>query len=133
MIRFFLILAAIAGVAFGANQLLARDNSAGWEKYSASSFKAAQSNGETIVVDVYASWCPTCRAQTPILNELRKDARLKNVRFVKVDFDKDKAFLRAHRIPRQSTIVVFKGMKETGRSIAQTNRGKLRGFVLGKI
>lgn len=133
MIRFFVILAAIAGVAFGANQLIAKDNHAGWEKYSAASFKAAQQKGDTIVVDVYATWCPTCRAQAPILDELRKDTRLKNVRFMKVNFDKDKSFLRAHRIPRQSTVVVFKGTTESGRSIAQTNRSKLRGFVLSSI
>lgn len=133
MIRFFLILASIAGLAFGANQLIAKDTPAGWETYSADSFKAAQNAGDTIVVDVYATWCPTCRAQAPILNELRKDARLKNTRFVKVNFDKHKSFLREHRIPRQSTILVFKGKTESGRSIAQTNRGKLRTFVLSSI
>ncbi len=104
-----------------------------WTEYSPAAFTAAQKAGKTIVVDVHADWCPTCRAQQPILNALRGEKRLKNAVFMKVDFDNDKDFLSANRIPRQSTIVVFKGMKETGRSIAQTDRAKLRTFVLSSI
>ena len=51
----------------------------------------------------------------------------------RVDFDKQKAFLRAHRIPRQSTVLVFKGRKEIARSIAQTDRNRLRAVVLGAL
>lgn len=105
----------------------------GWTSYSDASFSSAQNAGKTIVVDVHAKWCPTCRAQQPILNELRADKRFKDVVFVKVDFDREKAFLRANRVPRQSTILVFKGKKETARSIAETNRERLRGVVLGAI
>lgn len=105
----------------------------GWTSYSDASFARAQNAGKTIIVDVHADWCPTCRAQQPILNELRADKRLKDVVFIKVDFDSDKGFLRANRIPRQSTIVVFKGKKETARSIAETNRERLRSVVLGAI
>ncbi|NMW31937.1 thioredoxin family protein [Altererythrobacter sp. RZ02] len=104
-----------------------------WTSYSDESFARAQNAGKTIIVDVHADWCPTCRAQQPILNELRADKRLKDVVFIKVDFDSDKGFLRANRIPRQSTIVVFKGKKETARSIAETNRKRLRSVVLGAI
>lgn len=102
-------------------------------QYSESGFAAAQREGRTIIVDVHADWCPTCRAQSPILRELRDDPRLANALFVRVDFDSERAFLRAHRIPRQSTILVFQGREETGRSIAETNRTRLRNFVLGAI
>lgn len=102
-------------------------------EYSASEFRAAQEEGRTIVVDVHASWCPTCRAQAPIINELRSDPRLADALFVRVNFDDDRAFLRAHRVSRQSTILVFNGAEEKGRSIAETNRDRLRAFVLGNI
>ena len=101
--------------------------------YSESAFAAAQREGRTIIVDVHADWCPTCRAQAPILSELRNDPRLADALFVRVDFDSERAFLRAHRIPRQSTILVFKGRTEEGRSIAETNRNRLRSFVLSNI
>lgn len=101
-----------------------------WVDYSAERFARAQEAGKTILVDVHADWCPTCKAQGPILESLRNDERLETLTFMRVDFDEEKEFLRAHRIPRQSTILVFKGKQESGRSIAETDPARLRNFVL---
>lgn len=131
LLSVFVLALITAGVLF--SSISPADAAPGWTRYSASSFAKAQNAGRVIVVDVHAEWCPTCRAQQPILNELRKDKRLAKAMFVKVDFDTDKDFLRAHRIPRQSTIVVFKGKTETARSVAQTDRTVLREAVLGAI
>ena len=133
MTRLFLLIAAIGALVIGAMQLNAQGVPAGWQTYDEAEFMMAQKKGKTIVVDVYADWCPTCRAQAPILEELRQENQSGDVLFVKVDFDEEKAFLRAHRIPRQSTILVFKGMDETARSIAETNRSRLRSVVLGAL
>ena len=133
MFRLFALLSVVASVFFAATQLTAKDAPQGWVQYSPQAFAAAQASGDPVVVDVYAPWCPTCRAQAPILDELRQDDRLANATFIKVNFDKNKAFLRAHRIPRQSTILVFRGETEVARSIAETNRTRLRGVVLGAI
>ncbi|QDH34361.1 thioredoxin family protein [Porphyrobacter sp. YT40] len=134
MLRFVSLLAAIGVLLAAALSVTARaESGGGWQAYDASSFAAAQGAGKTIVVDVHADWCPTCRAQAPILDELRKERASDTVAFVRVDFDKDKAFLRAHRIPRQSTVLVFKGGKEVARSIAETDRGRLRQMVLGAL
>ena len=119
----FLILAAPAAAAA----------TTGWTQYSSAEFARAQAAGKTIVVDVHADWCPTCRAQQPTLDALRGDPRLKGAVFVKVDFDTDKGFLRQYRIPRQSTVLVFKGTRETARSIAETRPAQLRAAVLGGI
>ena len=133
MFRILSLLAIIASIALAATQINAEAKAPGWQKYSASSFKAAQASGKTIVVDVYASWCPTCRAQAPILDEIRTEQASADTIFVKVNFDKDKSFLRTHRVPRQSTVLVFKGTKEVARSIAQTQRTALRSTILGAI
>lgn len=106
---------------------------AGWKTYSAGEFQGLQSQGKTIVADVHADWCPTCRAQQPTLEALRTDPRLRNVVFVRVDFDRDTDFLRRFRIPRQSTIVVFKGNRETARSVAETRPAQLRAAVLAGL
>lgn len=122
-----LLLLALAAFAGGSAAMAATPQ---WQQYSPAKFAAAQNAGKTIVVDVHATWCPTCKAQAPILNSMRGEPRLKDAVFFKVDFDKEKAFLRQHRIPRQSTILVFKGKQETARSIAETDRGKLRAAIL---
>jgi thiol:disulfide interchange protein len=103
--------------------------SSAWIDYSPESFSEAQAEGKTILVDVTADWCPTCKAQHPILNELTEEERMKDVLFVRVDFDQQKDFLKAHKIPRQSTILIFNGNTEVDRSIAETNRDRLRNFV----
>ncbi|MEP2734695.1 MAG: thioredoxin family protein [Erythrobacter sp.] len=133
MFRIISIIAVIVGILAAATQLTAKSEAPGWQNYSAKGFSTAQSSGKTIVVDVYATWCPTCRAQAPILDELRAEKASKDVIFVKVNFDDHKAFLRANRIPRQSTVLVFKGRKEVARSIAQTNRSALRKAVLSAL
>lgn len=133
MTRLFLIIAALGAFVIGATQLTAQGSAAGWTTYDEAEFMMAQKKGKTIVVDVYADWCPTCRAQAPILEELRSEEQSGDVLFVKVNFDDEKAFLRANRIPRQSTVLVFKGMDEVARSIAETNRTRLRGVVLGAL
>ncbi len=130
MLRFFALIAAIGAIVIGAMQLSAKSDTTGWQTYDAAEFTMAQGKGKTIVVDVYADWCPTCRAQAPILDELRAEKSGANVKFVKVNFDDEKAFLRKHRIPRQSTVLVFKGEKEVARTIAETNRTRLRSAIL---
>lgn len=133
MFRLFALIAAVGALFVGAMQLSAAADTKGWTTYDASEFMMAQKKGKTIVVDVYADWCPTCRAQAPILDKLRVEKQSSDVLFVKVNYDENKAFLREHRVPRQSTVLVFKGMEETARSIAQTNRTALRGVVLGAL
>ena len=133
MFRLFALIAAVGALFISAMQLSAAADTAGWTRYDASEFMMAQKKGKTIVVDVYADWCPTCRAQAPILEELRTEKQSSDVLFVKVNFDEEKAFLRQHRIPRQSSVLVFKGMEEKARSIAQTDRNALRGAVLGAL
>ncbi len=133
MTRLFVLIAVIGALVIGAMQLSAQASTAGWQAYDEAEFVMAQEKGKTIVVDIYADWCPTCRAQAPILDELRQERASGDVLFVKVNFDEEKAFLRAHRVPRQSTVLVFNGTAETTRSIAETNRARLRSVVLGAL
>ena len=101
--------------------------------YTSDGFAAAQQSGETILVDVTADWCPTCRAQKPILHELWTEESLGDVLFIHVDFDVHKDFLREHNVPRQSTILIFHGDAEIDRSVAETDRERLRAFVLETV
>lgn len=133
MSRLFLFLTVIGALVVGVMQLNAQVSTAGWQTYDEAEFMMAQKKGKTIVVDVYANWCPTCRAQAPIMDELRQEHAGADVLFVKVNFDEEKDFLRAHRIPRQSTILIFNGMEERARSIAETDRARLRSVVLDAL
>ncbi len=84
-------------------------------------FAAAQALGQPILVGVSASWCPTCRAQKPIIDKISADPRFKDLTIFEVDFDSRKDVLRKFGAQVQSTLIVFKGATETGRSVGSTS------------
>jgi thioredoxin 1 len=97
--------------------------------YTSEAFAAAQKAGKPIFVDVHASWCPTCKAQKPILSELMADPKFKNLVYFVVDFDSQKDAVKFFGAREQSTLVAFKGDKETGRSVGDTNRSSIAALL----
>lgn len=95
--------------------------SAADQPFSKAAFAAAQAAGKPIVVHIYAPWCPTCRAQEPILAKLEAEPGFSALESFRVDFDGQKDAVRALKATNQSTIIVFKGAKEVGRSVGETN------------
>lgn len=101
--------------------------------FSAQAFEAARSAGKSILVEVSAPWCPTCRAQKPILSDLRAEARFKNLVVFNVDFDSQKDALRKFNAQRQSTLIVFKGGAEVGRSVGDTKKASIEALLARAI
>ena len=105
--------------------------SPGNKPYNQSEFDSAQAAGRPILIEVHAPWCPTCRAQAPILAKLKSEPRFKNLVTFEIDFDSQKELLRRLNVRSQSTLIVFKGRTEVGRSTGDTNAGSI-GALLGK-
>ena len=93
--------------------------------FTDAALKAAQKAGKPILVDITASWCPTCRAQKPILSELIKRDKFRNVVVLEVDFDSQKDVVRSLNARNQSTLIVFKGATEVGRSAGDTDAASI--------
>ena len=93
--------------------------------FDQSSFEAAQKQGKPIVVDIAASWCPTCAAQKPIVEALVADPAYKDMVVFHMDFDTQKESVRALGAQMQSTLIAYSGDKETGRSVGDTNPGSI--------
>jgi thiol-disulfide isomerase/thioredoxin len=89
--------------------------------FEAASFAAAQSAGKPILIDVFAPWCPTCKAQQVVLEELRQNPAYDAVVVFKVDYDNQKDAVRSFGAQRQSTLIAFNGATETGRSVGDTS------------
>jgi thioredoxin 1 len=121
-----LLLAIVASVALiGALPAAAAD----WKPFSAESFAAAQKEGKSILVDIFAVWCPVCRAQNPILVQLTREPRFKDLVVFKVDFDNQKGDVRALKAQQQSTLITFKGETEKGRTVGDTNEKSITALV----
>ena len=89
--------------------------------YSAAAFDTAQKAGTPILVEIHAPWCPTCRAQAPILSQLEGEPKYAGLVVFHVDFDSQKDAVKRFGARMQSTLVTFKGGAETGRSVGDTN------------
>lgn len=85
-------------------------------------FETAKSSGKPVLIEVSAPWCPVCKAQKPILAELTSMAKFKDLVMFEVDFDSQKDVLRQLNVQKQSTLIVYKGAKEAGRSTGDTNK-----------
>jgi thioredoxin 1 len=97
--------------------------------YSDAAFKAAQKAGKSIFIDISASWCPTCKAQAPIIKNLLGSAKFKDIVTFKVDFDAQSDVVRALGAQQQSTLITFKGEKEMGRSVGDTDAASIEALL----
>jgi len=97
--------------------------------FSAEAFKTAQAAGSPILVEIHADWCPTCKAQGPILDRLTADPKFKNLKIFRVDFDAMKMMVKEFGARMQSTLIVFKGTAEQGRSVGDTNEASIASLL----
>ncbi len=99
------------------------------KKYDQATFDALAAAGKPVVVVVHATWCPTCKAQDPIQKGLMKSEPFKDYTMLTLDFDADKPILKTLRVSQQSTMIVFKGKTEVGRSVGDTTKAGIEGLM----
>ncbi|MGB6310247.1 MAG: thioredoxin family protein [Steroidobacteraceae bacterium] len=105
--------------------LLAAPAMAGEQPYTAATLSRMLAAGQPVVVDFHADWCPTCRAQAPIVKDLLSTPELKNVTVLLADYDTELALRKSLKVANQSTFVVFRQGKEVARSTGDTTRDGL--------
>jgi len=122
--RSALVAAAAAGAALVVPALATETRT-----FDPASFAAAQKAGKSIFVAIHASWCPTCKAQKPILSELMADPKFKDLVYFVVDFDSQKDAVKYFNARMQSTLIAFKGATETGRTVGDTNQASIAALL----
>jgi|SRR5215472_12146288 len=118
-ICFILAVAGFAGVAQAKEQ----------HPFTEEVFKAAQDSGKTILIEIHADWCPTCKIQLPILDRLSRLPAYSGIERFRVDFDAQKREVMRFKATSQSTLVLFKGKTELARSVGETNEGRIRAML----
>jgi thioredoxin 1 len=97
--------------------------------FSEQAFKAAQAAGSPILVEIHADWCPTCKAQQPILDKLTAAPKFKDLKIFRVDFESMKPVVKQFGARMQSTLIVFKGSAEEGRSVGDTQESSIEALL----
>jgi thiol-disulfide isomerase/thioredoxin len=103
------------------------------KKYDAAEFKAAQEAGKPAIVHVTAPWCPTCKAQHEVLDELAAMPDYASVTLFQVDFDSQKDVVKGFKATSQSTLIAYSGANETGRLVGQTNLKAIETLVASSM
>lgn len=126
------VLPALAAGAFSmlmATAVMAADI----KPFETAAFEAAQKEGRPIVVDIAASWCPTCKAQKPIIQSLAADAAFDEMIVFEVDFDSQKDVVRSLDARMQSTLIAYDGSTETGRSVGDTKPDSIKALFTSAL
>lgn len=97
--------------------------------FDRAAFEQAQAADKRILIDVWAPWCPTCRAQEPIIDRVAGARGNENLIVFRVHFDDQKAEVRRFGAQRQSTLIAYRGTRETGRLVAETNPDRIATLV----
>lgn len=110
---------------------LAVDGASAMERksFDATDFAVSQARGERILIDISATWCPTCKAQKPIIEGLAAAPENTDLVIYDVDFDSMKDVVRSFGARMQSTLIAFKGATETARSVGDTNPDSIATLV----
>lgn len=101
------------------------------EKFDVAKFAQAQAEGRSVLVEISADWCPVCVQQKPIVHAL--ETEFPKLTVFDVDFDTAKDITGMFKAPYQSTLIMFKGRTETGRSTGQTDPAAIKALVLGGL
>ncbi len=98
--------------------------------FTAQAFQDAENANKSILIEIHASWCPTCKQQKAILNNLLlPEPKFKDMVVLRVDFDSQKAIVSEFGARMQSTLIVYKGKKEVGRSVGATDPDSLAALL----
>lgn len=124
MRRLFLVLAAVAAI--GISPAFA---GTAFSPYDKTKLDAFIKSGAPVVVHVHAEWCPVCRRQVMVLDELFNDPALAKIEVVRVNYDKDRDFVSGYKVKRQANILVFKGGKEVSRIDYDADVARIRAAV----
>lgn len=112
----------ISALTFAASQAFALNI----EPYSAEALKVAQSAGKPVALHFHASWCSTCRAQERAFQGMKDAPELKDVTLLVVDYDKERPLRKTLNVRNQSTVIVYKGDKQTALVAGETDPASLQ-------
>lgn len=80
-----------------------------------------------VVVDFFAEWCGPCKMLAPVLIEISKE--MKDVRFYKVDIDKDNELVKRFNVLSVPTLLLFKDGVLVSKTLGYSPKNLIEIFI----
>lgn len=77
-----------------------------------------------VVVDFWAAWCGPCKMMAPVFAGAARQLE-PNVRFAKLDTEREPGLASAYNVRSIPTLILFKGGREAGRTAGAMDLGGL--------
>ncbi|MBX7255859.1 MAG: thioredoxin family protein [Candidatus Hydrogenedentes bacterium] len=87
----------------------------------------AEAQGQPVLVDFYATWCPPCRAMSPNVNTIA----LEGSRVAVVDIDLAPDLAERHQVESVPTLLIFREGKVVRMEVGYHSTDELRALLKG--
>lgn len=101
--------------------------------FDEAAFAAAQKAGQPILIWVHAPWCPVCRQQGRTIERITAEAPLRDMQVFRIDYDTQKPLWRRFGATQQSTLIAYRGRRETGRIAHETDEAKVSAVIRSPV
>ncbi len=92
-------------------------------------FEALVKSNAPVVVHTHEWWCPTCRVQAKVLEELQKDPKFDKITMFRANVTTDRETLAPFKVTSRSIVLVFAGGKQIGRLDWVTDEAQIRALL----
>lgn len=100
--------------------------------FDGSTFRAAQAEGQVVLVYWWASWCPFCAEQTPLMQKLWDAQRPRGLRMLGISIDKREADARRYLAQRGYTFPTGIDTPDIRRVLPKPSKGLPVTLVRGR-
>lgn len=121
-----IVLTAMLGVSLCVSQAALAEPA---QPFSDPAFKAAQTAGKTVLLEVHADWCPACKNQAAALESLCRQPVYARIVRLRIDFDHPGTALKTLEVQHQATLVLYEGSKEIARSSLEQDQQRIRALL----
>ncbi len=88
-------------------------------------FDQLQQEGTPVLIDVFATWCPTCKKQQQVIGEYFAENPDSEIKVLVIDYDTQSEWVKHFKAPRQSTLYLYKNNEQLWFSVAETRKEKI--------
>lgn len=92
-----------------------------------SKFKEEIEKNKMVLVDFFATWCPPCKALSPIVEEFAKEKD--DIKVLKVNVDNEQELAIEYNVMSVPTLIILKDGRETNRCVGFTTKEKIKELI----